>query len=500
MEFQVKIKSTQGHPKQDLLVNAPAKRKVVRAGRRGGKTTGAAILALRKFLQGRRVLYATPTSDQLNRFWFEVKLALMDPIQGGVYYKNETDHVIERQGTNQRIRCKTAWNADTLRGDFADVLIFDEYQLMNEDAWKLVGAPMLLDNDGDAVFIYTPPSFNSRSVTKAQDPRHASKLYKRALADETNRWLAIHFTSHDNPHISETALSEISKDMTKLAYRQEIEAQDTDEVPGALWNRGVLDDTRVDKAPELVRIVVALDPSATSTEVSDECGIMAGGRDANDHGYLLFDKSKRDTPAGWARTAVALYNELRADRIVAEKNQGGEMVEFVIRTVDQNVSYKAVDATRGKLVRAEPIFALYEKGFIHHVGDFPEAEDELCTWVPGMKSPNRLDALVWLFTDLMLNETSLGLVDYLSSGRARKDLDQMNKIQRAQELVKPVVSDEALTCGTCGSTIVARIAGGEFRCNQCGRQFRLDEAREPYRGPSRDELLMKGEFLHGAKR
>ena len=126
-----------------------------------------------------------------------------------------------------------------------------------------MGAPMLLDNNGDAVFIYTPPSLRSRSVTKARDPQHASKMFKKARKDKTGRWRAYHFTSKANPHISEEGLAEISEDMTALAYRQEILAEDIDEVPGALWSRALLDKCRVapEDVPDLVRIVVAVDPS-----------------------------------------------------------------------------------------------------------------------------------------------------------------------------------------------------------------------------------------------
>jgi hypothetical protein len=176
------------HEYQRRFIQSPAKRKVIRAGRRSGKTVGVAILAVRAFLAGVRVLYATPTQDQVERFWFEIKKALTEPLDNGVFYKNETRHIIELPGTEQRIRAKTAWNADSLRGDYAGLIIFDEWQLSNEGAWDRVGAPMLLDNDGDAVFIYTPPAPHSRSVSKADDPRHAAKLYKRAAADESGRW------------------------------------------------------------------------------------------------------------------------------------------------------------------------------------------------------------------------------------------------------------------------------------------------------------------------
>ena len=141
------------HSRQEEFINSTASRRVVRAGRRSGKTTGVAILAVQNFLKGKRILYATPTSDQLQSFWSEIKRSLAEPVQQSLFRKNEVDHVIELEGTKQRIRAKTAYNADGLRGDYADFLILDEFQDMDSDAWELVGAPMLLDNDGDALFV-----------------------------------------------------------------------------------------------------------------------------------------------------------------------------------------------------------------------------------------------------------------------------------------------------------------------------------------------------------
>ncbi len=212
------------HSYQKELVDSEVKRIIVRAGRRGGKTVGLAIRHIKKFLGGKRVLYATPTSEQLGKWWYEVTTALEPLIRLGVFKKNEAEHFIEREGTEQRIKGKTAWNANTLRGDYADELGLDEWQLMDEDTWAVVGAPMLLDNNGDAVFIYTPPSLRSTGVSKARDPRHAAKMFSKAEIDP--RWKAIHFTSHDNPHISKEALGELIQDMSKQSYRQEILAED----------------------------------------------------------------------------------------------------------------------------------------------------------------------------------------------------------------------------------------------------------------------------------
>jgi len=386
------------HRQQLHFMRSPAKRKIIRAGRRSGKTVGVSIYAVEKFLAGWRVLYATPTSDQIGRFWAEITRALAEPIRAGVFRKNETEHIIERLGTEQRIRAKTAYNSDTLRGDYADLLILDEWQLMDEDAWETVGAPMMLDRNGEAVFIYTPPSLHSRSVNKARDPQHAAKMFKRARADESGRWAAFHFTSHDNPYLNKQALDEVTKDMTALAYRMEIEAEDVDEAPGALWTRAVIEAGRVLKAPALARVVVAVDPSATSS--GDEAGIITAGRAADDY-YTLADDSLQGSPLEWARAAVTAYHRMSADRIVAESNNGGEMVSTVIKQVDSTVPVKLVHASRGKQTRAEPISAIAEQGRDHHVGSFPALEDELCLWAPGDASPNRLDAKVWAYTELL---------------------------------------------------------------------------------------------------
>lgn len=422
MELEIKVHLPQPHEKQKPFLRTVIKRKIIRAGRRGGKTVGAGILAVEEFLRGRRILYGAPTIEQIGKFWKTVTRALAEPIEKKVFYKNETEHVIELLGTEQRIKAKTVWNADTLRGDYADVLILDEWQLMDEDAWGLVGAPMLLDNNGDAIFIYTPPSLHSRSVSKAKDPQHAAKMYARALQDKTGRWATFHFTSHDNPYISKDALLEITQDMTALSYRMEIMAEDVDEAPGALWKRGDIDAHRLVKAPDLSRLVVGVDPSATSA--GDEAGIIvAGTRD--DEGYVLTDESVQGSPLVWATAAVTAYHKFKADRIIAEANNGGEMVALTIAQVDATVPVVLVNASRGKQTRAEPIAAQYEQGRVHHVGVFEALEDEMCLWIPGDASPNRMDALVWALTELMLSAQP-GF--FFAGGKAKE------KVQPATEL------------------------------------------------------------------
>lgn len=184
--------------------------------------------------------------------------------------------------------------------------------------------------------------------------------------------------------------------------RQELEAELLDDIPGALWTRGII--RRTEDPPDMIRIVVAVDPEATSTEESSETGIVVAGKGSDGLGYILEDLTVRGTPDEWARVVCGAYRKWEADRVVAETNQGGEMVEAVIRTVDMNVSYKGVHASRGKVARAEPIAALYEQGRVKHVGTFDLLEDQMCSYVPGEKSPDRMDALVWALTELQIEE------------------------------------------------------------------------------------------------
>lgn len=195
------------------------------------------------------------------------------------------------------------------------------------------------------------------------------------------------------------------------------------EAPGALWKRDVIEAGRVASAPPLRRVVVAIDPSGGRGKRNNEVGIIVAGVGFDGHGYVLADGSGKLDPIGWARRAIALYQAEKADRIVGERNFGGDMVEATLRSVDPHVSYKDVVASRGKVVRAEPIAALYQKGVVHHVGMLPALEDEMTTWDPGLStfSPNRVDALVWALTDLMLTDgteydTSMSWVGRLAAG------------------------------------------------------------------------------------
>lgn len=217
----------------------------------------------------------------------------------------------------------------------------------------------------------------------------------------------------DNPHLHQRVRDELQRKYggTRLG-QQELYAEILADIEGALWRRDMIAYGDAPMAPiEGVvqpfyqRMVVAIDPAVTYGPDSDETGIVVAGKGSDAKGYLIDDRSGRYPPNGWAKLAVALYHEHKADKIIAESNNGGEMVRETIRTVDADVPVKLVTATRGKRTRAEPIAALYEQGRIKHLRPFPDLEDQLCNFTPdSLLSPDRLDAAVWAFHELMLDE------------------------------------------------------------------------------------------------
>lgn len=232
------------------------------------------------------------------------------------------------------------------------------------------------------------------------------KLLKRLLADPSV--LVTRMRTADNAgHLAESFMHTVEQRYggTRLG-RQELEGELIEDRDDALWSRAAVENARLVEVPELSRIVVAVDPPASSNKNSDACGIVAAGLDATGGVVVLADATvKAARPQDWAAAAVALYHHLQADCLVAEVNQGGEMVTAVIRTVDPAVPVKAVRARRGKWLRAEPVAMLYQQGKVRHAGRFPELEDEMCDFGPsGLsngRSPDRMDALVWAVNELL---------------------------------------------------------------------------------------------------
>lgn len=238
-----------------------------------------------------------------------------------------------------------------------------------------------------------------------------SPLLKRLLVDPKTR--VSRGTTFDNlknlaPGFAHSVIARYRG--TRLG-RQELNAELLEDTPGALWSRDLIEASRTEIPPNLERVVVAVDPPASIGENADECGIVAAGKTTDDRAVVIRDDSERGlSPHGWASKAVKLYHALHADRIVAETNMGGAMVEAIIREIDPAVAFRAVHASRGKVARAEPVAALYEQGRVLHAGAFEQLEDQMCNYTGDRRlaggSPDRLDALVWALSDLMLTRSS----------------------------------------------------------------------------------------------
>jgi len=209
-------------------------------------------------------------------------------------------------------------------------------------------------------------------------------------------------TFENEANLADSALSMLKDkyEGTNLG-RQELYAEIIEDFEGALWKPELIDKARIHEDRDLSQIIVAIDPAVTANANSDETGIVVVGKDYNNHYYVLEDLSGRHPPEKWGRIAINAFYEWEADRIVAEVNNGGDLVERLIRNIDNQISYRSVRATRGKILRAEPISALYEQERVHHVGAFSELESQMCSYTGDTNSsPDRLDALVWGLTEL----------------------------------------------------------------------------------------------------
>jgi phage terminase large subunit-like protein len=220
---------------------------------------------------------------------------------------------------------------------------------------------------------------------------------------------ATHLTkgsTYDNIHNLASAFTdEITRAYEGTRFgRQELYAEILEDSPGALWQFSVIDENRVDaeNLPPFKRVVIGVDPAVSFGEDSDETGIVVAALGTDNHAYVLDDLSGRYRVEDWSRKVVVAYYKHMADRVVAERNNGGDMVENTLRVVEPNLSYRDVHATRSKQLRAEPVAAAYEQGRVHHVGVFDKLEEQQVTWEPGMSSPDRIDAAVYALTDLII--------------------------------------------------------------------------------------------------
>jgi phage terminase large subunit-like protein len=366
------------------------------AGRGFGKTRTGAELVRAKVASGRagRIALVAPTAADARDVIVEGEsglLAIAPPGNRPLYEPSK------RRVTWNNGAIATTYSADEperLRGPQHDFAWCDELAAWRyPEAWDMLMFGLRLGLDPRAIVTTTPrPTKPIRALIA--DPK---VVVSRGTTAENRANLAPAFLDQIVRRYQGTRLG-----------RQELDAEILDDMPGGLWRRETIEATRMNALPELSRVVVAIDPAVSASEKADETGIVAVGRDGNGHGYVLADASGRYAPAQWARLAIAVYSTHQADRIVAEINNGGEMVESTLRMIDPNVPFSAVRAARGKVARAEPVAALYEQGRIHHIGAFPLLEDQMCAFTSDFDrnaagySPDRVDALVWAVTELLV--------------------------------------------------------------------------------------------------
>lgn len=278
----------------------------------------------------------------------------------------------------------------------ASQISYDSYTtLLTRLAQKIEGAKNMLFIDEN------PPSkkhWTYKIFIEHKEPQDNTDI------SYVDQYGVLHMNPQDNLDNISPEYIALLESMPKRKRERFLAGLFSDDSEFALWDDATISNGRISPKdlPDMRRIVVAIDPAVSATDTSDETGLVVAGVGFNDHFYVLEDATGKYTPTQWAKKAILLHNKWKADRIVGEVNNGGDLIETVIRNIDKTVPYKAVHATRNKMTRAEPIAAVYEQGKGHHVGEFPDLELEMTTWESkkGEKSPNRIDALTWAGTEL----------------------------------------------------------------------------------------------------
>ena len=337
-----------------------------------------------------------PTGGDLRRVCFEGVSGLLGCIPEQCYYKgnrrsfNRSTYEIHLYN-GSKIQGFAAIEPDRLRGAQFHRAWCDELAAWRyTDAFDQLMFGLRLGKNPQCVITTTP-----RPTPLITD------LVKRNGKDV---FLTTGSTFENKDNLAPTALEQLKEryEGTQLG-RQELYAEVLDSFEGALWSYTMIDEARINKEqlPEMDRVVVSLDPAVTSNDSSDETGIIVVGKGEDNRYYVLEDSSGKLSADSWARRAIDLFYLYKADRIVAETNNGGDLVERLIRSIDNQVPYKSVHATRGKMIRAEPISALYEQKKVSHVGVLSSLEDQMTSYT-GVRSssPDRLDALVWGLSEL----------------------------------------------------------------------------------------------------
>jgi phage terminase large subunit-like protein len=383
---------------------------LILAGRGFGKTRlGAEWLAEQAARNpGTEWAVVSPTWRDCGKVCIEGPSGLVQALLPGELESKNASDLIVRLTNGSKIYGYSADRPDRLRGTNLSGAWIDEAAAMQhaDQLFNEALLPALRIGDNPRMLITTTP----------RPLEFLKKMIKR-FEDNDPSIVVVRGSTWDNAaNLSRVALANLraTHEGTRLG-RQELEGELLDDILGALWNREVLDDTRVDIAPQMARIVVGVDPAVTSGEKADSTGIVVAGRSVDGHFYILEDLTCRGTPRYCMSRAVNAFHRWHADRIIGEVNNGGDYIEQVVRTVDPNVAYRSVRATRGKLVRAEPVAALWEQSRGHIVGSLPALEDQMCTFTTDSQtSPDNLDAAVWACTELNMGTSALAYLSAIS--------------------------------------------------------------------------------------
>lgn len=281
---------------------------------------------------------------------------------------------------------------DVARGRKYKRVVIDEASIIRvlADAWQAVIRPTLADYRGDGFLLGTPKGDN-----------FFKQAFEWGQSDDFPDWASWQMPTATNPLILPEEIDSLRRELPARLFEQEILARFIGDMEGALWTRSLLDSLRVTMRPRVLRrTVVSVDPKIDS-EAESETGIVVSALADDGEAYVLDDLSVDDTPLGWARQVITAFYRYDCDEVVAEVNQGGDLVTATLRSIDPSLPIRTVRASKGKHTRAQPIAALYEEGKIHHVGKFTMLENQMCNWLPGDHSPDRMDALVWGIYDLM---------------------------------------------------------------------------------------------------